>query len=132
MAQAKIVKQLNIATPDKVGVLEELTNIISAQGINIEAICAYGMEDKAVFYVITNNNAKLKQAISSKGWQVKENDVVMVDLENKPGALSKLATTIKSKNINLKYCYGSACTSSCPCRLVLCADNSNELLAALK
>jgi hypothetical protein len=132
MATAKLAKQLNITTPDKVGILEELTNIIASQGTNIEAICAYGMEGKAVFYVITNNNSKIKNAISTKGWQVKEVDVVMVDLENKPGALSNLSATIKTKNINLKYCYGSACTSSCPCRLVLSSDNSNELLAALK
>ncbi|MBM3248369.1 MAG: hypothetical protein FJZ10_02980 [Candidatus Omnitrophica bacterium] len=132
MATAKLAKELNITTPDKIGVLEELTKIIASQGTNIEALCAYGMEGKAVFYVVTNNNAKIKNAIATKGWQVKEIDVVMVDLENKPGALSELAAKLKSKNINLKYCYGSACTSTCPCRLVLNADNSNELLAALK
>lgn len=134
MAGAKIVKQLTITTPDKVGILEELTNTITAQGSNIEAICAYGMEGKAVFYVITNSNAKVKDAISSKGWQLKETDVVMTDLENKPGALNKLTAKIKAKNINIKYCYGTACACDCPCpcSFVLCADNNNALLAAIK
>ncbi|HOX55076.1 MAG: hypothetical protein PHI86_02500 [Candidatus Omnitrophica bacterium] len=132
MAQAKVAKQLTITAPDKVGMLEELSNLITAQGVNIEAICAYGMEGKAVFYVITNNNAKVKQAISSKGWQLKETDVVIAGLENKPGALNKLAAMIKAKNINIKYCYGAACSCSCPCSFVICADNNDALLAAIK
>ncbi len=132
MAGAKIVKQLTITTPDKVGMLEELTNTIISQGSDIKAICAYGMEGKAVFYVITDNNAKVKDAISSKGWQAKETDVVIVDLENKPGALNKLSAKIKAKNINIKYCYGTACDCACPCSFVICAENSNALLAAIK
>ncbi|MBM3252321.1 MAG: ACT domain-containing protein [Candidatus Omnitrophica bacterium] len=132
MENAKLVKQLIVTTQDKPGMLAEVTGVIASQGINIEAICAYGMEGKAIFYLVTKNNAKAKQALTAKGWQVNEEDVVMLDLENKPGALSQLSSKLKAKNINLKYCYGSACSSDCPCRLVLNADDNKQLLEALK
>jgi hypothetical protein len=132
MANAKIVKQLIVSTQDKPGMLAEVSGVIASQSINIEAICAYGMEGKAIFYLVTKNNAKAKPALTAKGWQVNEEDVVMVDLENKPGALGQLSSKLKAKNINLKYCYGSACSSTCPCRLVLNADNNAQLLEALK
>jgi len=132
MENAKLVKQLIVTTQDKPGMLAEVTGVIASQGINIEAICAYGMEGKAIFYLVTKNNAKAKQALTAKGWQVNEEDVVMLDLENKPGALSQLSSKLKAKNINLKYCYGSACSSTCPCRLVLNADDNKQLLEALK
>lgn len=132
MANAKIVKQLNVSTQDKPGMLEEISAAVASTGTNIEAICAYGMEGKAIFYIVTNNNDKAKQVFASKGWTPKEEDVIMLDLENKPGALKELASKLKSKNVNLKYCYGSACSSSCPCRFIINADNNQQALAALK
>ncbi|MFH1656016.1 MAG: ACT domain-containing protein [Candidatus Omnitrophota bacterium] len=132
MAGAKMVKQLNITTQDKPGMLAEVSDAIASQGINIEAICAYVMEGKAIFYVVTKNNTKVKQTLTAKGWQVEEEDVVMVDLENKPGALSQLSVKLKAKNVNLRYCYGSACSSTCPCVFVVKADDNNKALEALK
>jgi len=132
MAGARKVKQLNVTTQDKPGMLAEVSDVIASQGINIEAICAYGMEGKAIFYIVAKDNTKAKQALTAKGWQVDEEDVVMVDLENKPGALSELSTKLKAKNVNLKYCYRSACSSTCPCVFVVKADDNNQALAALK
>ena len=132
MANAKLVKQLNVTTQDKPGMLAEVSNVIASQGINIGAICAYGMQGKAIFYIVTENTAKAKQALSSKGWQVTDEEVVMIDLENKPGALSQLSAKLKTKNVNLKYCYGSACSSTCPCVLVIKADDNKQAIEALK
>ncbi len=67
-----------------------------------------------------------------KGWQVKEEEVVVVSLENKPGVLSEFADKLKAKNINLAYCYGSACDCSCGSRLVFKAEDNNLAIAALK
>lgn len=132
MADVKLVKQLDVSTQDKPGILAELSDTIASQGVNIEAICAYGMEGKAFFYLVTSDNAKAKQAISAKGWGVKEEEVVLLGLENKPGALKEVSAKLKSKNVNLKYCYGSACSSNCPCYFVLNADNNKQAAEALK
>lgn len=132
MASAKIVGQLNVTTQDKPGMLSEVSSVIAQEGINIEAICAYGMEGKAIFYLVTKNNAKAKQALAAKGWGVEEEDVIMLELENKPGALNEVSSKLKAKNVNLQYCYGSACSSTCPCFFVLKADNNKLAIEALK
>ncbi len=56
----------------------------------------------------------------------------MLDLENKPGALSDVSKKLKAKNINLLYCFGSACAKDCPCRLVLKAEDNDTLVNALR
>jgi len=132
MADIRKVEQLTVTTEDKPGMLADVSGVIASQKVNIEAICAYGMEGKAVFYLVTKDNAKAKQAFLAKGWQVKEEEVVMLDLENKPGSLSGVAAKLKSQNVNLMYCYGTTCTASCPARFVLKADNNDAAIKALK
>ncbi len=130
--EIKKAKQLIIVTEDKPGMLAEVSGVLAKDKINLEAICAYGMEKKAIFEVICSDNQKAKIALSAKGWQVKEDDVVVVGLENRPGALSMIANKLKAKNINLVYCYGSACSGSCECRFVFKAEDNDSAIAALK
>lgn len=132
MAVVKKIKQLTVTTQDRPGMLKEVSQVIAAQGVNIDAICAYGMQGKAVFYVITQDNIKAKQALLAKKWQVEEDEVVMLDLENKPGALAEISAKLKDKNVNLKYCYGTTCAGSSPGRFILKADDNDAALAALK
>lgn len=128
-------KELIITTDDKPGMLSEVTSVVTALDVNITAICAYGMEGKAIFYLLTSDNAKIKQTVKSKGWKVEETDVAVIDLEDKVGAAKEIAAKLKAKNVNLSYCYGTTCTScapNCACRMVLKASNVDAIISALK
>lgn len=133
MAIPRLVEQLVITTDDKPGMLAEVTGIIADAQVNIDAICAYGEKGKAVFYIITRQNDKVKQAIQQKGWSVEEDEVVVVDVENEPGSLNKLAKKLKAKGINLLFCYGSTSEhNSHPCHFVFKAENCQAAMEALK
>ena len=132
MADIRKVQQLTVTTADKPGMLAEVASVVAEQKVNIEAICAYGQKGKAIFYLVTSDNAKAKQALLAKGWQVKEEEVVMLDLENKPGALANVAAKLKAQNVNLKFCYGTTCTATCPARFILKADNNDAAIGAIK
>ncbi len=128
---ANIVKQLEIVTVDKPGMLAEVSNTIASEGINMEAVCAYSMEGNAVFYIVTSDNDKSIAALKDKGWRVKEDEVVTVDLTNKPGALEELSEKLKAKNVNLVYCYGSTCGGSCASRIIMKAEDNSKIIKAL-
>lgn len=127
-------KELIVTTEDKSGMLAEITSVITGQGVNISAICAYGMEGKAIFMMLTSDNQKAKTQAESKGWKAEESDVVVVELPDKVGAAKEIADKLKAKNVNLRYIYGTTCTCSpnCACRLVLKSDNSDAIISALK
>lgn len=127
-------KELIVTTEDKLGMLAEITSVITGQGVNISAICAYGMEGKAVFMMLTSDNQKAKTQAESKGWKAEESDVVVVELPDKVGAAKEIADKLKAKNVNLKYIYGTTCTCSpsCACRLVLKSEDSDAMISALK
>ncbi|MBL7069285.1 MAG: hypothetical protein ISS34_05460 [Candidatus Omnitrophica bacterium] len=108
MGKSRIAKQIVAETENKVGMLADVTDAVAGSGANIQTICAYAMGDKAVFYLITDNNQKALSGLKSKGYGVKEEDVVVVDLVNEVGSASSLAKKLKDAGIDLSYIYGSA------------------------
>ena len=130
MTQAQKKKELQIMTEDKPGMLAEVTSLVSGAGVNIEAMCAYGgMQGKGTFLLITSDNAKIKQAAAQKGWNVEEHDVVVTTVSDTAGTASEVANKVKVKNINLLYSYVTCSNNTC--KIVLRAENSDALAAAV-
>jgi len=129
MTQMQKKKELQIMTEDKAGMLAEVTALISGAGVNIEAMCAYGMQGKATFLLITSDNVKVKQAAVQKGWEVEESDVVVTTVADKAGTAGDVAKKLKAKNVNLLYTYVTC--SNDVCKIVLRAENNDALAEAL-
>jgi len=108
MGVAKKIKQLVVVTPNKVGMLAELTSLIADRAINIVGICAYSMADKANFMLITEDNEKAIPVLEGKEYEViKEEEVGIINLSNKPGAAKAIADKLAGADIDLEYCYGT-------------------------
>jgi len=133
MAKCVKAKELLVTTQDKAGMLAEVSEVMASNGVNITAICAYAMEGKAIFMMLTSDNQKAKKAAESKGWRTEEKEVVVLNLADKVGAAKEIADKLKAKNISLSYCYGTTCSCApdCACRLVLKSDNSDAIISAL-
>ena len=86
MAKAIKAKEIVATTPDKVGMLAQVTAVVAGAGVNILAICAYAMDGKAKFLMLTSDNGKAQAALKGKNIEVEEADVVSVTLPNKVGA----------------------------------------------
>jgi hypothetical protein len=110
MAKAKRAKQLSFSMPDRAGLLSEVTTAVTKAKVNITAICAYAMDNKAFFMLNTDSSAKARKAIASLGVAVEEEDVVSVEMANKVGELQKVAKRIADAEINIGYMYGTAAT----------------------
>lgn len=132
MAKCIKAKELQIMTEDKAGMLAEVTTLVSSGGVNIEALCAYGgmQDNKATFLLVTNNNAKVKEAATSKGWGVEEHDVAVITIPDKVGTAKEVADKLKKNNISLLYCYVTT-SGSADCRLVARAEDTDAIVRAL-
>ena len=129
MAKASKVKQIVATTPNKVGMLAEVTAVAAGAGVNILAICAYSMEGQAKFMMLTSDNAKAITALKGKKIAAEETDVVSVSLSNKVGAAKELAEKLAKAGIDLNYCYGSTGNGS-EALFVLSAKDINKAIAA--
>ncbi len=107
MAIARRLKQLRFALPNKIGLLAEVTIFIAAARINIEALSAYEMGDDGCFMLITDNTSKTKKILENMGARVETEDVVAVEMPNRPGQVHKVAKKISDAGIDIHYVYAS-------------------------
>jgi hypothetical protein len=131
MAKATKVKEIIASTPDKAGMLAQITSVVAGTGVNILAICAYAMDGKARFLMLTSDNGKAMAALKSKNIGVEESDVISVTLANKVGAAKELSEKLAKAGVDLNYIYGSTGNGS-EAILVLSAKDANKALEACK
>lgn len=125
-------KELKVITEDRVGVLAEITNILAEEGVNIENLCIYTTTGQAIFYFITDNNEKTKKILGEKGYDVKEQEIVILSLDDRPGALSKVARKLKEETIDLHYVYGTTSGKGKKTIVVFSSNNNDKAVEVLK
>jgi len=97
------VKQLSLITQSKIGLIAEITEALAAENINIENIDAKSFEDKAVI-VMSVDNYELAMEILERfeNFQIVAEDVILIKLQNEPGALAKIARRFTDAKISLR------------------------------
>ena len=128
MAKAKKVKQLSFMMPDRAGLLSEVATNLAGAKVNISNICAYGMQGEANFMLTADSNAKAKKALAPLGVEIKEYDVFVVEMQNKPGELQKVAKKIADAGINIIYMYGTTVSG----RSATCVFTTSDDAKAVK
>lgn len=129
---AQMGKEIVITVINKIGVMADMTKIIADHGINIEAVAGYATEEgEAKITVVTDDNLRAKEALVKAGYKgAKENPVVVIELENKTGALKNVTAKLAAHNIDIKYVYGTTCSSACPAKLILSTSDNEKTLVA--
>jgi hypothetical protein len=129
---ANLGKEIQVTVKNEVGVLFSMAKILADHGINVEATSAYVVEDKGFITLMTDDNLRAKEALQGGGYPAEEKDIVLVDLENKPGALKVVTNKLVSEGIDIQYEYCTACPGGCPTRMILSTSDNQKALLALK
>jgi len=100
------MKEIIVTANNDVGSLAQGAEALGSTGVNIEAISAYGHEEKAIFRIITNDvSTTLKSLSRLPGIQVKEADTIIYKMINRPGELAKITRKLANRGINLESLY---------------------------
>lgn len=108
MAKAMKAKQLTFYKANKVGLLAQISAVLAAADVNITGLCAYQMNKRAFFMMITDNNAKAKRALKKIKTTAKEEPVIIVEMPNKVGEIEKVSAMMSEAGIDIQYMYGTA------------------------
>lgn len=131
--QVTMAKEIVVTVVNKIGILADMSSLLGDMALNIEAVAGYAAANEAKIMLVTSDNTRAVDALKKKGYKnIRENEVLLVDLENKPGALKLLTTKLAQETIDIKQVYGSVCASGCPAKLVLSTDNNQKAFVALK
>lgn len=109
MAEARIAQELFVTAPNRVGLLAQVTEAISGEGIDIYAIAAYEKDGRGEFMIVTNANERATATLANIiNMSVVRRDVVMLELPAEPGSMAKAAARLAREDINVHWIYGTA------------------------
>ncbi len=109
MSEAKVVQELFVTAPNRVGLLAQVTDAISEAGVDIYAIAGYEKDGRGEFMIVTSDNERATTALANIiNMSVVRKDVVMIDLPAEPGSLAREAVKLARENMDIHWIYGTA------------------------
>ena len=127
----QITKQLAIFLENRPGTLARVCDALAEAKINIYAITTSDTVDHSVIRMVVSDPRKALLLFEEHGTLVVEDDVLMVDGDNKPGSLAKIAHRLAAAKINIEYCYCATSPEAKKGLLVLRASDAHRALKVL-
>jgi hypothetical protein len=122
------MKDLTVILEDRPGTLADLGEATGRAGINIEGVCGTRQEGQGVIHILVEDAVATRAALSEAGIEVGgERDVLVVDVEDRPGTMGEVARRIGSAGVNVELVY----TTFGAVRLVLGVDDVDKARAAV-
>lgn len=118
---------LTITIHDRPGAAAEVADALGRSEVNIEGVCCVPSNGYGELHLAVNDAAKARAALHQTGIKVTdEREVLVVDVEDRPGILAEVARTVADAGVNLTTLYLATNT-----RLVLGAEDMDGLRRAL-
>jgi hypothetical protein len=127
----EIAKQLSVFLDNKPGTLAKVCDALAAAKINIYALTISDTIDHAVVRLVVSDPLTALHIFGERGVLVVENDVLMLDNSNKPGALAKIAERLAKARINIEYAYLATSPGAKLGLLILRVKNAEKALKVL-
>ena len=97
--------QLALFLANKPGTLASVCDALAAENINIFGLTISDTVDHAVVRMVVSDPHKALSIFEAHGTLVVENEVLLIEHDNKPGSLSRVAKKLAAKKVNIEYAY---------------------------
>ncbi len=101
-------KQLTVHVQDAPGALARVARALAGQKVNITGLMGVGADARSPIRVVVDNVARARKALQAAGLETSEEEVLVVALADKPGALATVAEKLAAAGINIHYAYASS------------------------
>ena len=124
------VKQLSVFIENREGRLEQVTDVLKTQNINILSLSMADTTEYGMLRMVVSNPEVAKKALREEGFSAMLTDVLAVKLEDKVGELHKMTHILCSQGLNIEYMYAFANGSDAAA--VLKSDDPARVIDILK
>ncbi len=116
------IQQISVFVENKQGKLVETVKTLAENDINIRAMSIADTKDFGILRMITSDNAKTKEVLSSDT-VVNTTDVIAVKMADRPGALYKVIDILAKAGINIEYMYAFTASDALGAYVVFRVDD---------
>jgi hypothetical protein len=126
-----MAKDLTVVLQDRPGELARLGQATGEAGVNILGMCAFTGEGRGIIHILVDDAkaTAASQALEEAGMGVAdEREVLVIDVEDRPGTLGELARSLGEASVNIELAY----TTFGGIKLVIATDDLDSARAALE
>jgi len=99
------MEEFTVYIENKPGSLARVSEVLSRNGVNIEAIATEGTKKDGTIKIITNDSNSTREALEKSRIHFTVKEVLSANVINRPGELAKLTRKIANERINVESIY---------------------------
>src|SRR4029453_9693586 len=101
--------QLNLSLDNEIGTLARLSRDLANGGVNLLALSAHEVDrNKGIVRLLLPNRGRATRARRKAGYTFTVEEVLFVELKNRPGALAKAVEKLARAKTRIRYPYATA------------------------
>jgi hypothetical protein len=105
-----MLKDIVVSLENKPGTLAVLGEALGKNGINIEGICG-PCEKEGITHVLVDDAVSARKALEQVNIDViEENEVIVLNIDDKPGELGRVCRRIADAGLNIDFFYAATNT----------------------
>ena len=126
------VKQISIFIENKKGHLLEVLETLGKSRVNIRALSIADTSEFGILRLIVDKPEKAKKILEKNNFTVGTNDVIAVEVPDRPGGLAGILGVLNGAGINVEYLYAFVEKKGENAVVVIRVENTDAGLSALK
>jgi len=107
MLDASLQREIVIRTDDRIGVLADVSRLLSDMGINLLTVCVRPEGEMVAIHLVTTSQTYTRDALKDAGFSVEEREVILIKLPHRPGFLSRVSEALARKGIAIGDLYAT-------------------------
>lgn len=126
------LKQLSVFLENKPGALSAPCRVLADGGINILTFSLADTRQFGILRLVVREWEKARQILTHQGWVVHVNDVVAIEVPDRPGGLVALLEILERAGVNVEYVYAFTAKQEGKGLMLFRFDNPEAAVAALQ
>jgi hypothetical protein len=126
------VRLVNVFVEDKLGTLALTTSVLAEAGVNIRWVGIASGERFGVIRFLVDRAEAAQKALAEHGFAVSLNEVLALEVDDRPGGLARVAEVLARHRINVVNASGFVVSSAKRAVLIIEVEDLDKAQAALK
>ena len=125
-------KQISVFMENRPNALAEFCHVLRKENISMRAMCLADTKDFGILRLIVDDAYKTANILKDEGFICSLTNVLTVEVEDQPGALTNILDILGGKGINIEYSYAFLSKTKGKAYIVLRVSNTDEAIKLLE
>ena len=100
------IKQLSLFLENQPGALSRPVQLLAQAKLNILTLSLADTQQFGILRLMVRDWEKAKALLEREGFVVKVNELVVIEVQDKPGGLAAILAALDRAHVNVEYMYG--------------------------